>query len=90
MLRVVTEKTESGCGIISNQLIGFLNLVVKRLDCGNYLNIWAEIDSCRVVPSFYIKMMKRRTLLACSLKHRLKKCVFSVLENLNLFKLGRR
>ena len=33
----------------------------------------SEVKSYVVVLSFYIKMMKRRTLQACSLKHDIKK-----------------
>ena len=36
----------------------------------------SEIKSYVVVLSFYIKMMKRRTLQACSLKHIIKKACF--------------
>ena len=33
---------------------------------------------CIVIPFFYIKMMKKRTLKASSLKHSVKKCMISV------------
>ena len=46
-----------------------------------------EIKSYVVVLSLHIKMMKRRTLQACSLKHRIKKGFFSVYDQLDLFKL---
>ena len=37
----------------------------------------SEITSYVVLMSFYIKMMKRRTLQACSLRHSIKKGTFS-------------
>ena len=52
----------------------YLDLVVKKLYYINCLNAWAtiaplsEIRSYNVVLSFYVKMMKRRTLRACSFK----------------------
>ena len=46
----------------------------------------SKVKSCGVVPFFYIKMMKRRYLQACSLKHSIKKGIFSIM---NLFRLGR-
>ena len=58
----------------------YLELVVKRLRCINLLNTWASIcvtfKSYVVVLSFYIKLMKRRTLYFCSLKHSIKKTCF--------------
>ena len=48
----------------------------------------SEIRSCGVVPSYYIKMMKRRILQVSRLKHSIKKGMFSILGKLNLFKLG--
>ena len=54
----------------------YLELVVKCLRCTNCLNACAtncaSSKSCGVVPSFYIKMMKRRTVQACSLMHSIK------------------
>ena len=54
----------------------YLELVVKRLRCINCLNACAtncaSYKSCGVVPSFHIKMMKRRTIQACSLMHSIK------------------
>ena len=51
----------------------YLELVVKRLRCINYLNACAtncvSSKSCGVVPSFHITIMKRRTIQACSLMH---------------------
>ena len=64
-----------------------LDLVVKQLCYNSCLNAWApsqlivplsEIKSYVVVLSFYINMMKRRTLQACSLWHSIKKGMFSV------------
>ena len=49
----------------------------------------SEIKSYVVVLSFYIKMMKRRTLQACSLRHNIKKGMFSVQGKLGLFDSGR-
>ena len=49
----------------------------------------SEIKSYVVVLSFYIKMMKQRTLQACSLRHSIKKGMFFVLGKVDLFKLGR-
>ena len=49
----------------------------------------SEIKSYVVVMSFYIKMMKRRTLQACSLRHSIKKGMLSVQGKLDLFKSGR-
>ena len=48
-----------------------------------------EIKSYVVVLSFYIKMMKRRTLQDCSLRHSIKKGMFYVKGKLDLFKSGR-
>ena len=48
----------------------------------------SEIKNYVVVLSFYIKMMKRRTLQACSLRHSIKKGMIYVLCKLNLFKLN--
>ena len=70
----------------------YLDLVVKRFHRPNCLNAivpFSEIKSTRVLPSFYIKMMNRRTLQACILKHSIKNGMFSVLGKLNLFKSGR-
>ena len=39
----------------------------------------SEITSYVVLMSFYIKMMKRRTLQACSLRHSIRKGMFSEL-----------
>ena len=39
--------------------------------------------------SFYIKKMKRKILLDCSLKHSIKKNIFYVPRKINLFGLGR-
>ena len=49
----------------------------------------SEIKCCGAVPSFYIKMMKRRTLQACSLKHSIQKDMFCVLGKMNLFRSGK-
>ena len=49
----------------------------------------SEIKSYVVVLSFFIKMMKKRTFQACSLKHSIKKGMFYVQGKLNFFKLGR-
>ena len=49
----------------------------------------SEIKGYVVVLSFYIKMMKERTSQACSLKHSIKKGMFSVYGKLNSFKPGR-
>ena len=40
--------------------------------------VLSEITSYVVLMSFYIKMMKRRTLQACSLRHSIKNRMFSV------------
>ena len=66
------KENESGGGVRSNQFIGCA-LVVKKLYFINSLNPWAtvslsEIKSYVVVLSFHIKIMKRRTLQACSFK----------------------
>ena len=54
----------------------YLELVVKRLRCIGCLNSCgtdcASFKSCRVVPSFYKKMIKRRTIQDCSLLHSIK------------------
>ena len=50
----------------------YLELVVKRLGCINFLNNCASYASCGMVPSFHIKMMKRRTIQACNLMHSIK------------------
>ena len=56
-----------------------LDLAVKQLCYNSCLNAWAtnaplsEIKSYVLVLSFYIKMMKRRTLQACSFWHSIKK-----------------
>ena len=49
----------------------------------------SEIKSYVVVLSFYKKMMKQRTLPACSLRYSIKKGMFSVKGKLDLFKLDR-
>lgn len=49
----------------------------------------SDIKICDVVLSFYANPMKRKTLQACFLKHRIKKGIFSVLGKLDLFKSGR-
>ena len=63
----------------------YLELVVKRLRCISCLNSYAancaSFRSCGVVPSFYIKMMKRRTIQACSLLHSIKNNMFLFWEN---------
>ena len=75
VLRSVIGKTERGGGVRSNIYRLHLDLVVKEL----YYNVpLSEIKSYVVVMSFYIKMMKRRTLQACSLRHSIKKGKFSV------------
>ena len=48
----------------------------------------SEIKSYVAILSFYIKMMKRRTLQICSLRHIIKKGMFSVQGKLDLFKSG--
>ena len=48
----------------------------------------SEIKSYVAILSFYIKMMKRRTLQICSLRHSIKKGMFSVQDKLELFKSG--
>ena len=48
----------------------------------------SEIKSYVAILSFYIKMMKRRTLQICSLRHSIKKGMFSVQGKLDLFKSG--
>ena len=45
-----------------------------------------EIKSYVVLLSFYIKMMKRRRLQACSLRHGIKNGILSVWGKLDLFK----
>ena len=68
----------------------YLNLVVKRLRCINRLNPWgnncalSEIKSYVVVLSFYIKMIKRRTLQVSSLKHSIKKDMFFCLGQIEI------
>ena len=50
------------------------------------------IKSCNAVPSFYIKMLKQKTLQSCMLKHSIHisiKSIFPVLAKLNLFNSGR-
>ena len=49
----------------------------------------SEIKSYVVVLSFYIKMMKRRTFQACSLRHSIKTGMFFVSGKMDLFKSGR-
>ena len=81
------------------------DLVVKQLCYIGYLNAWATkatncatfrnqkvplSESYVVVLSFYIKVMEQRTLQACSLRHNIKKVMFSVQGKLDLFKSGRR
>ena len=72
-----------------------LDLAVKQLCYNSCLNAWAtnaplsEIKSYVLVLSFYIKMMKRRTLQACSFWHSIKKVMLSVQGKLDLFKSGR-
>ena len=54
----------------------YLELVVKRLRCINFSNPCtdncASFRNCGMVPSFHIKMMRRRTIQACSLIHSIK------------------
>ena len=76
----------------------YLELAVRRLRCINCLLLMldlltrslSEIKSYVVVLSFYIKIMKKRTSQACSLKYSIKKDMFSVWSKLNLFKSSRR
>ena len=49
----------------------------------------SKIKSRGVAPSFYIKMMKRRTLQASSLKHSIQKGTLFALGKMNLFRLGK-
>ena len=51
--------------------------------------ILSEIKTYVVVMSFYMKMMKQRTLQPYSLRHSIKKDMFSVLGKLDLFKSSR-
>ena len=51
--------------------------------------LFSEIKSYVVVLSFYIKMMRRRISHVNSLKHIIKKSMFSVSGKLDLFMLGR-
>ena len=61
-----------------------LDLVVKQLCYISCLNVvllilpLSEINSYVVALSFYIKMMKRRTLQGCRLSHSIKKAMFYV------------
>ena len=61
-----------------------LDLVVKQLCYISCLNVvllilpLSEINSYVVALSFYIKMMKRRTIQGCRLSHSIKKAMFYV------------
>ena len=75
----------------------YLDVIVKRLHCIDCLNPWviklivplSEVKSFFVVLSFYIKMMQRRTLRTCSLKHSIKKACFSVQGKIEFILVGR-
>ena len=58
----------------------YLELLFKRLGWISSLNACAtnctSFKSCGVIPSFYIKMMKRRILQACSSMHSIKNGMF--------------
>ena len=64
----------------------FTVVIVKMLDL---IRLLSEIKSYVVQLSFYIKMIKQRTSQTCNLKHSIKKDMFSVQGNVNLFKSGR-
>ena len=74
----------------------YLDVVVKRLRCIDCLNSWviklivslSEVKSFFAVLTFYIKMMQRRTLQACSLKHSIKKACFSVQGKIEIILVG--
>ena len=71
-----TGKTGSGDGVSSNRCNNWLN--PSATNCTTF---WNQNLRCLTNTYFYIKMMKRKTLQACSLNHSIKKS--------NLFKLGR-
>ena len=79
------RKTESGGGVRQT----FIGCTQNWQLSNSAIMLLSEIKSYVVVPSFYIKMMKRRTLQACSLRHSIKEGMFSVQGKLDLFKSGR-
>ena len=74
----------------------YLDVIVEHLGCIDCLNPWviklilplSEDKSFFAILPFYIKMMQRRTLQACSLKHSIKKTCFSVQGKIEIILVG--
>ena len=77
---------------LSPQILDFVSKSIRRrIDVKRRrvsTGLWNQ-KLCGAILLFYIKMMKRRTLEACSLNRSNKKGITTVLGKMNLFRSGR-
>ena len=82
----VPEKTESGSWLHHISIIWFAILNIQILQL--LISPFSEIKSCGAVPTFYIKIIKRRTNQSCSLNQSIKKEHFFYFRPTELIQVG--